>query len=62
MVRLKEKKEAQKIRAERMELERKSANKFGFLKEKSGHLFIQGEVTEKGDCSTLDTNEFVTIE
>ena len=28
---LKEKKEAQKVRAERMELERKSANKFGFL-------------------------------
>merc|ERR1719318_1377520 len=59
---LKEKKEAQKVRAERMELERKSANKFGLLKEKSGRLFTQGEVTEKGDCSTIDTNEFITVE
>ena len=45
-----------------MELERKSTNKFGFLKEKSGHLFTQGEVTEKVDCSNIDTNEFITVE
>ena len=45
-----------------MELERKSTNKFGFLKEKSGHLFTQGEVTEKGDSSTIDTGEFITVE
>ena len=59
---MKEKKEAQKVRAEKKELERKSANKFGSLKEKSGHLFSQGEVTEKGDCSTIDTSEFITVE